>query len=100
MTLIKSQESPNLQAASDSLVNLVQVADKEVADVMIEMAKKTADLYKEFLPLLSQFSVNGKTISINKINITITKDTTLKQFQVIFNRKLLFFLLLILFLFK
>lgn len=67
-------ESPNLQAASDSLVNLVQVADKEVADVMIKMAKKTADLYKDFLPLLSQ--------------VSISKEITLKQFQVIFNQVL------------
>ena len=92
MFLIKSQESPNLQAASNSLVNLVQIADKEVADVMIEMAKKTADLYKEFIPLLSLVSLNGKTVTVNNVNITINKEITQEQFQVIFNRELIFFI--------
>ena len=76
MFLIKSQESPNLQAASDSFFNLVQIADKEVADVMIEMAKKTADLYKEFIPLLSLVSLNGKIVTVNNMNITINKEIT------------------------
>lgn len=79
-------ESPSLQAASDSLVNLVQTADKEVADVMIEMAKKTADLYKVFTPLLSQVSINGKTITVNNVDITINKEITQEQLQVIFNK--------------
>ncbi|XP_065673572.1 uncharacterized protein LOC100206767 isoform X2 [Hydra vulgaris] len=68
------QDSVNFQAATGSLINLVETADKEVADIMVKMAEKTADLYKEFIPLLT----HG--------DITLNKGITKEKFQEILNQ--------------
>ncbi|XP_065673570.1 uncharacterized protein LOC100206767 isoform X1 [Hydra vulgaris] len=67
-------DSVNFQAATGSLINLVETADKEVADIMVKMAEKTADLYKEFIPLLT----HG--------DITLNKGITKEKFQEILNQ--------------
>ncbi|XP_065640837.1 uncharacterized protein LOC100206767 isoform X1 [Hydra vulgaris] len=67
-------DSVNFQAATGSLINLVETADKEVADIMVKMAEKTADLYKELIPLLT----HG--------DITLNKGITKEKFQEILNQ--------------
>ena len=76
----------SLNAASESLVKLIQTADKEVADIMIKMTQKTGDLYKELLPLLAHLSLNGKTVTVNNVDITFNKGITSAEFQIIFNQ--------------
>ncbi|XP_065673569.1 uncharacterized protein LOC124819281 isoform X3 [Hydra vulgaris] len=78
--------SSSFQAASDSLVRVVEIADKEVADIMIKMAKKTGDLYKELIPLLSHLNLNGKTVSVNNVDVTFNKEITQAQFQKFFDQ--------------
>ncbi|XP_065673564.1 uncharacterized protein LOC100208683 isoform X2 [Hydra vulgaris] len=76
----------NLKAASESFVKLIQTADKEVADIMIKMTQKTADLYKELLPLFEHLSLNGKTVTVNNVDITFNKGITMAEFQIIFDK--------------
>ncbi|XP_002164733.1 uncharacterized protein LOC100208683 isoform X1 [Hydra vulgaris] len=76
----------NFKVASESFVKLIQTADKEVADIMIKMTQKSAELYKELLPLLAHLSLNGKTVTVNNVDVTFNKDITMAEFQIIFDK--------------